>query len=802
MSDIQMITPKKTKADIMNILNSYSFSDEEINRLKYIYTKEWEAYKKGISTFLENQGEEILNIEGMSLMLSKITSNKPDSDYEYKEKLFSEEKRSIFCQWLFKSHIMALEKCDRKIGNHIDHHLPIILHLYLNEGRAKRLQDPNLDMQFKIDDYNKLSNLIIDKINEHLGEFYEIDIMEPITTEGPFDYIVANLKMITIYQQSEDTYIKTFLNSLMNKISESSSVESFTRSEELFGLFGKNQDVNIERSSEGLGMLFALLASYFLLPIVTALIVISVVKMGKNNYNKLYKKLLKKLSKEDMNKVDAIIKEVSTYVENFIKTIDKVCEEIFKDNNVFAVYNSLNHIKPVRIKQKYAKYANIVDSDEYRNSVEKNMNDFVEKLLKFVIIGKPLLLDSDTKIIRVECIDNGYVLTETVANKLDKIFDKAFKCAKGVVKSVICERPAELHYKTVIYNNDSTLHSSISLKDPSNSTGREDLEYSEELFGLFGKKKKESSNNNNEIDYTKLPGFKQEIFDKVHSLFKNAWNYHAYKLPTDVGDMDPKYKEDYDNESAINDRKDECGFEKTIKEFETFRYKIKVKGDKLVIHGEGIYSFAWGQPTEFPTYNKTLTDISTRWNKRLTEKQTVVKDYLSKHYKSISITTNVGIGDGDEGAVYPEYTIEIPISEFQKPIKKSKEELLKLCETGTKILIKAFQKNGNPKGFTYRSKNEINEQIDDYLSDNSDGSYVIIGDLNAWEFTNGKARDESEYEKYNNVLINIENDIKDLMKQMNYPCNITSDGSDWDDGNYVIKFNTRPNFEKLKNYMS
>lgn len=242
MSDIQMITPKKTKADIMNILNSYSFSDEEINRLKYIYTKEWEAYKKGVSTFLENQGEEILNIEGMSLMLSKITSNKPDSDYEYKEKLFSEEKRSIFCQWLFKSHIMALENCDRKIGNHIDHHLPIILHLYLNESRAKRLQDPNLDMQFKIDDYNKLSDLIINKINEHLGEFYEIDIMEPITTEGPFDHIVANLKMVTIYQQSEDTYIKTFLNSLMNKINETSSIESFTRSEELFGLFGKKKN--------------------------------------------------------------------------------------------------------------------------------------------------------------------------------------------------------------------------------------------------------------------------------------------------------------------------------------------------------------------------------------------------------------------------------------------------------------------------------------------------------------------------------------------------------------------------------
>lgn len=554
MSDIQMITPKKTKADIMNILNSYSFSDEEINRLKYIYTKEWEAYKKGISKFLENQGEEILNIEGMSLMLSKITSNKPDSDYEYKEKLFSEEKRSIFCQWLFKSHIMALENCDRKIGNHIDHHLPIILHLYLNEGRAKRLQDPNLDMQFKIDDYNKLSKLIIDKINEYLGEFYEIDIMEPITTEGPFDHIVANLKMVTIYQQSEDTYIKTFLNSLMNKINESSSIESFTRSEE--------------------------------------------------------------------------------------------------------------------------------------------------------------------------------------------------------------------------------------------------------LFGLFGKKKKESSNNN-EIDYAKLPGFKKEIFEKCINLLKRAWNYKAYKLPTDMGKIQSGYEDQFDNEDEINERRDECGFNKYIGEEEGHwidREPI-VKFDKLIISGEGIFDFAYGQPTEFVNYNKTLKDISSRWGKRLSEKESVIKEYLSKYYNNVSISTNVDTGDGDEGCVYPEYTITIPISELQKPIKKSKEEVLKLCEAGTKILIKAFQKNGNPKGFTLRSKDEINDEIHDYLT-GGDNSSITIGDIDAWEFTNGKARDQAEFEKYSDILINIENDIKRLMKQMNYPCNITSDGSDWDDGCYWININEQPDFKEIKNYMS
>lgn len=780
MSDIEIIKPKRQFSEVVN---EYVFSNEEIKRLKYIYTKEWELYKKGIKALLEPEG--VMSIDGIKLILSKITTNKPDNDYNYQNTLFSDEKQAIFAQWLFKSHLIALKDCDRKIGNRITHHLPIIFHLYINEGRAKRLKDPSLDMSFKIDDFNKLTNVIIDEINDHLGEFFKVSVISPVTTEDSFEYIPVNLEMETIYQQSEDTYIKTFLNTLVNKVNQSSSIESFTRSEELFGLFEKKQSglLNKERSSEGLLSVFV--AGYFLIPIVVSLVVILLMKLNKSRYNSQYERLLKKLSKEDAKKVDAIIKEVSTYVGNFIKSIDEVCEEIFKDNNVFAVYNSLNHIKPVRIKQKYAKYANIVDSDEYRNSVEKNMSDFVEKLLKFAIIGKPLKLDSNTNIIRVECVDNGYMLTENVANKLDKIFDKVFKCTKGIVKSVICERPAELHYKTVIYDNSSTLFSSIDLKNPSNSTGREDLEYSEELFG-FGKKKEKS--NNKEIDYTKLPGFKKEIFDKVHSLFKNAWNYKAYKLPTDIGDMSTKAKEEYDNdESDINDRKDECGFEKTIEEEESFGYVIKVKDDKLVIHGEGIYSFAYGQPTEFPIYNKTLDDISARWNKRLTEKQSVVKEFLSKYYKNISISTNVDIGDGDEGCVYPEYTIEIPISELQKPIKKSKEEMIKLCKDGYNILKKAFEMSGNPKGFKLYSDKEIKEVIDEYI--NGETTSIWLGKYDAWEFTNGRARDKDQYEKFTNVQIEIENNIKTLSKRLKFPCTITCEGGDWDDGFYEIYLN-------------
>ena len=171
---------------------------------------------------------------------------------------------------------------------------------------------------------------------------------------------------------------------------------------------------------------------------------------------------------------------------------------------------------------------------------------------------------------------------------------------------------------------------------------------------------------NNKRATVEMTESEKEIFDEVNSLFKNAWDYHTYELPVDIGDMDPKYKEDYDNESLIADRKSECGFEKTIKEFEPFRYEVVVKDHNLVIRGEGIYGFAWGQPIEFPIYNKTLKDISTKWSKCLAEKQTAVKEYLSKYYKNVSIVTDVDVDDGDEGCVYPKYTIFIPVAEIAK----------------------------------------------------------------------------------------------------------------------------------------
>ena len=215
------------------------------------------------------------------------------------------------------------------------------------------------------------------------------------------------------------------------------------------------------------------LALVFILPIlsvVARLIVWMVLKANVKNYNKTFKKLCEKLNKENAKELEAIVKEVSVFVEGFIDRIDEICKEIYKESSVAAVYNTINYREPVRIKknQANASIKTIKQSDEYNEvvkAVEKNMDNLVERLLKFIIVGKPLKLDNDTSIIRVTCVDNGYNMTEKIANKLDELFDKVFKCTtKGKAKFKIHGKDVTFNYRTVIYGNDYSMYSYITLE--------------------------------------------------------------------------------------------------------------------------------------------------------------------------------------------------------------------------------------------------------------------------------------------------------------------------------------------------
>lgn len=187
--------------------------------------------------------------------------------------------------------------------------------------------------------------------------------------------------------------------------------------------------------------------------------------------------------------------------------------------------------------------------------------------------------------------------------------------------------------------------------------------FSTELFGFTNKKSVD--NYEDSVSINDLSKYKPEIIEKCHSMLKNAWNYKAYKLPTSMGNINPEYKNYYTDEE-VESRREECGFNNRIGEEEnSFSHNEKISSGKLIVFGEGIFDFAWGQPTEFENYNKTLIDISERWSSRLKAKENEVLKYLSQFYNDCSIETKVDTGDGDEGCVYPEYKISIPISELR-----------------------------------------------------------------------------------------------------------------------------------------
>ena len=108
------------------------------------------------------------------------------------------------------------------------------------------------------------------------------------------------------------------------------------------------------------------------------------------------------------------------------------------------------------------------------------------------------------------------------------------------------------------------------------------------------------------------------------------------------------------------------GFEEKISLFEGNYDAIEyVENNKYIIELSGIFSFAFGQPTEYEIYNKTLNDIQKRWETRLLEKAKDFEPKLKEIYPDSELSVSVGTGDGDEGAVYPEIKISVPVSYFE-----------------------------------------------------------------------------------------------------------------------------------------
>lgn len=230
-----MSAEKKT---IEELILSKPITPEIVNRLFYVYNSDWNRYVSMIKRILD---QSILSgVQDIKVLVDKIDSVPSCENENYEEKLFTDEKKKIFCMWLFKSHILCLNADERVVGRKIEHDLPITFKVYFSKNMAGNINASD-SLEFKIKQATKLQELIMKQLKPILEEFdFYIKPVGAFTSESEFDSFQISLGFNSYYSKSEDIYIKTFVKDIIKdekKLKEAK--ESLNQSTEGVGTFLK-----------------------------------------------------------------------------------------------------------------------------------------------------------------------------------------------------------------------------------------------------------------------------------------------------------------------------------------------------------------------------------------------------------------------------------------------------------------------------------------------------------------------------------------------------------------------------------
>lgn len=147
-------------------------------------------------------------------------------------------------------------------------------------------------------------------------------------------------------------------------------------------------------------------------------------------------------------------------------------------------------------------------------------------------------------------------------------------------------------------------------------------------------------------------------------------------------------------------------------------------------------------------------------------------------------------GHGDEN------NLQKPFKEIEKETKTYNEWIKKF---GIKVIVKGVSTPGTnrkteannvksiliPYAKTILEKGfEISvdaDEMNEFVNDDNDSFTIIFYD--AWKFTDGKARNDDEYEKFDKALVDLLNKLNEFVKSKpdKFHGKISTDG-DWDDG--------------------
>lgn len=353
------------------------------------YSEDWEKY----TIFCKQMIGDVSIVNELKPLLLNDVLPMP---YDLSSKLTDVEKKE-YAIWLFKSMLLKSKETELKVGDKIEHHLPIGFRCYINENRRNRLcANDNMSLEEKIKDFQSLVTICVDKINakcEPSGFKVEADISSAITPtddSDKFRYFTLNVKQIRSFNEKENTLINSDQVSDLNNFADHGIIE--------------NIPSNIVTSKEDVGAIVTgiTVAVYFLW-----LLFLIIFK----NIEK--KKFLKFVKECVTNKQIGIINDYFASVKrDFITMKEKYetgAKKIIGKENVMPYFADL-----------FKKYVN---KDIMLEATFNSRNDKVEWIKEDIILHSPCVLGFEISAsdMYAEDEDGTYSYTESPAiNKLRK----------------------------------------------------------------------------------------------------------------------------------------------------------------------------------------------------------------------------------------------------------------------------------------------------------------------------------------------------------------------------------------------
>ena len=353
------------------------------------YSEDWEKY----TIFCKQMIGDVSIVDELKPLLLNDVLPMP---YDLSSKLTDVEKKE-YAIWLFKSMLLKSKETELKVGDKIEHHLPIGFRCYINENRRNRLcSNDNMSLEEKIKDFQSLVTICVDKINEKCepsGFKVEADISSSITPtddSDKFRYFTLNVKQIRSFNDKENTLINSDQVSDLNNFADHGIIE--------------NIPSNIVTSKEDFGAIVTgiTVAVYFLW-----LLFLIIFK----NIEK--KKFLKFVKECVTNKQIGIINDYFASVKHDFITIKEKYEtgakKIIGKENVMPYFADL-----------FKKYVN---KDIMLEATFNSRNDKVEWIKEDIILHSPCVLGFEISAsdLYAEDEDGAYSYTESPSiNKLRK----------------------------------------------------------------------------------------------------------------------------------------------------------------------------------------------------------------------------------------------------------------------------------------------------------------------------------------------------------------------------------------------